>query len=111
MPAVAALFDLRELVLPEMGFGFAEAAEGPLGIDEDVDKGAPSGGPDGGAFATDDLGLRMGQRGQPGLDLFDKCHKMKRAGREGPPVLDSRVARGGRKFGSLRGKCMKGQGR
>jgi hypothetical protein len=42
VPAVVTLFELRELLFPGMGFGFVEAAEGPLGIDEDVDKGGPS---------------------------------------------------------------------
>ncbi len=62
--------DNRELVFPEMARGFAEAAEGPLGIDEDVDEGALGGGlgrvdeevlggqgvEGGEVFATDDLG-------------------------------------------------------
>ncbi|MGO9258696.1 MAG: hypothetical protein ACLQU1_20600, partial [Bryobacteraceae bacterium] len=33
-----------EIVFPELSFGLAEAAEGPLGIDEDVDEGALGGG-------------------------------------------------------------------
>jgi hypothetical protein len=36
--------DTRELVFPEMGFGFAETAEQPLGIDEDIDEGSLGGG-------------------------------------------------------------------
>jgi len=32
--------DTRELVFPEVGFDFAEAAEQPLGVDEDIDEGA-----------------------------------------------------------------------
>ncbi|MGO9255050.1 MAG: hypothetical protein ACLQU1_01920, partial [Bryobacteraceae bacterium] len=38
------LADVSEIVFPELGFGLAEAAEGPLGIDEDVDEGALGGG-------------------------------------------------------------------
>jgi hypothetical protein len=70
--------DTRELVFPEMGLGFAETAEQPLGIDEDIDKGALGGGlglvveevlggqgvEGRGVFATDDLGFTVDARFQ-----------------------------------------------
>ena len=72
-PALVAVFVFGELALPELGFGFAEAAEEPLGIDEHVDQGALGGGlglelaeviggervEAGGGFATDCLGLAV----------------------------------------------------
>ena len=82
------LADGSEIVFPELGFGLAEAAEGPLGIDEDVDEGALGGGlglvveevlggqgvEGGGVFATDDLGFGVdagfqGILGRGGLAL------------------------------------------
>jgi hypothetical protein len=70
--------DTRELVFPEVGFDFAEAAEQPLGIDEDIDEGALDGGlglvveevlsrqgvEARGVLATDDLGLGVDARFQ-----------------------------------------------
>jgi hypothetical protein len=80
--------EIRQVVFPEVGFGLAEAAEEPLGIDEDVDEGALGGGlglvveevlggqgvEGRGVFATDDLGLRVdagfqGILGRGGLAL------------------------------------------
>jgi hypothetical protein len=40
VPGPLAALDFIELVVPELGFGFAEAAEQPLGVDEDIDEGA-----------------------------------------------------------------------
>jgi hypothetical protein len=77
--------DVSEIIFPDPGFGLAEAAEGPLGIDEELDEGGPRGHPGGGlglvveevlggegveaggVFAMDDWGLTVGPRGRPGF--------------------------------------------
>jgi hypothetical protein len=70
---IVVLGDLEELGFPELGFGLAKPAEGPLGIDEHIDEGALLGGLGGvvaevlpgesgqfgGIFAADDLGLSI----------------------------------------------------
>ena len=58
----------RELEFPEMALGFAEAAEGPLGIDEDVNEGALGGGL--GLGGRGGTGWR-GRRGPRGLRADD----------------------------------------
>jgi len=70
-PAVVVVGDFEELGFPKLGFGLAQAAEGPFGIDEDIDEGTLGGGLGAvivevlsgergegiGVLAADDLGL------------------------------------------------------
>jgi len=73
-----AALEVGEFGFPELGLGFAEAAEEPLGIDEDIEQGAlggglglefgevvaGEGGQGGGVLAADDLGLGVDARFQ-----------------------------------------------
>ena len=87
-PAVVVVGDFEELGFPKLGFGLAQAAEGPFGIDEDIDEGTLGGGLGAvivevlsgergegiGVFAADDLGFGVdagfqGILGRDGLAL------------------------------------------